>query len=186
MPWSVSESPLGRRLPVTSANAMGGYNRAMTPNPNNPMATYKRENPTAQLGDSGSPQMGSPANDPRQPVSEAALNMDADLTDQSALNRWGASRQHDVQQGQMTQGQATMGNFNDRFSQTQNKIMGGSWRGMLQALKNKGVSGLSTGAAAGMQDPGFFDTQDPSLAGVLQARRIMSGQSAGNTGRFSV
>lgn len=54
----------------------------------------------------------------------------------------------------------------ERLNQGQNKMS--PWRLYFQALKDKGVNKLQTGAAAGMDAPGFFD-QAP-MGALMQQR----------------
>lgn len=158
MPWSVSESPLGRRLPVTSANAMGGYNRAMMPNPNDPVANLRRG--------------FKPAGDPRQPANVAQLQMDAERTSQAEAAKDAAYGQQMRTEGRMdTVGAQSIHNLN-RGAQASSP-----WTLFLQAMKNQGVDHVTTGAAArpsqgGSGEPGFYEHQDPSIAGVLNASQM--------------
>lgn len=154
MPWSVSESPLGRRLPV-QANATGGYSRVSTPNPNSGMSTFNRNNTGAAISPINTAMLGQTANE-------------ADMQDTAAHDAYLAG---EARSGKIdTVGSGQM----DRMNKSMQSAS--PWRLMLQSLKNAGTGGLRTGAAAGMDPtPGFFDTQasslNPSLGGVLNARQ---------------
>lgn len=156
MPWNVSERA-GRRLPV-QARATGGYDVAQRPDPNDPVARLKAGFVAA--------------GDPRQQANVAQLKINADQGDQfeAAKDQAYAQQMHD--EGKIdTVGHVNMGSMNrTRNSQS-------SWAPFLQALKDQGVGGLATGAARGMQEPGFFDNPRPSMQGLQQAAETGYGAS---------
>lgn len=159
MPWSVSETPLGRRLPV-QANATGGYSRMSTPNPNSGMETFKRQR-----------QQGPTQGDPRQPANLAMLNQAADETDRADQ----AQYEQELKNEQQNKG--VLGPIDTLGKSSMNSMRMGQnalsmWRPFLQSLKNVGAGSVRTGAAAGMQGPGFYDEQAPSIAGVMSASQM--------------
>jgi hypothetical protein len=157
MPWELSERNITRR---PSVSAMGnGYSMYQKPDPNGAMESFKRANPTAQQGMYGAPQMGSAANDPRQPANLAQLREDAKLADQREAEKEAAADQQMHDEGRIITVPRMI------------KGLDSVWTPMLQALKNAGVDRLSTGGAAranqgGSNELGFYDTQRPSMAGL--------------------
>lgn len=145
---------------------------------------------------SGGPRakMGVPGS---EPVNTRLLEESADAADASALAAREAEDERERNEGRLS-GIDHSGML--RHNQLLSKMMNPQWRLWLQNLTNLGVDELKTGAAAGVKQGGgmdvlhegegdafsarqigganlgFFDTQRPSIAGLLDA----SGQQRKN------
>jgi hypothetical protein len=144
------------------------------PNPNDPIETYRRNHPRAESG-----QRGTMSQLPGVELPPTILP-----TGQSALGSNIALMQRAMQESRASD-----------FAETtadprRNLVMRDPrWVAQRQALFEAGADNVRTGAAAGWEEPGFYDTQRPSMAGLQsvgqqqrqgQVDAFMTNQRAGS------
>lgn len=138
----------------------GGYERASIPNPNFAGG--------AQKGQRTSPQFGSPSNDPRRPMDTSQLAAQADAVDAADTARRRARLAQELSRGGIdSTGMANM----DMINKSANRRS--PWRNFLQAIQNAGADEMQTGAVAGWEKPGFYDTQSTMSADAQDRQRLL-------------
>lgn len=162
---SLSRTAL-RRRPSMRALSSGGYEIAGKPE-NYAELAYGR-------GQHGSPEFGSPANDPRRPLNESTLNANAEAMNRATISQIEAEEGEERLRATERPTQQRFRPFDRSFRERAGQLQWGQspWRNFFQALADKGVDQVQTGAAAGMERPGFFDTQSPSMAGLQDAAHL--------------
>ena len=134
-------------LAVGGRSASGGYARAEIPDANNPADIYKLMT-GATSGQHTSPQFGTPSLPTHLPGGMSALEYNA-ANAERAQAATDAARGAANEQGGLTN--VVQGIRTVRSSK--------AWDALAGALAGMGVDKLQTGARAGWEQPGFFDTQ---------------------------
>ena len=203
MPISLSIRPLSTRLAVRP-RAMGGYERVSLEDPNDPLATFQRNQraaSTASRGHRGSLLPTITASEPtRGKQVYGGRNLDLD---EQATAGIGVTGPDSLGLGLMQRGMASravadlvdarspasesleeatdlVNNPGSTFvstrfdpnAQLRTVTRGGylpdpQWEGLKQALFEAGVGRIRTGARAGWDAPGFFDTQTPRMSRAM-------------------
>lgn len=168
MPWSISEHQ-GRGLPPVSPNmgGGGGYQVAHRPDPNSGMELFKRGQ--------GAPQAQGGFNPAITASGESALSANLGLQQRGMQNRQ-----------QFDQAESARNPYHNIGAPVDPM-----WEGLKQALYERGTGEIQTGGVGGMdmsrgqttmgptsqgggithmgQNSGFFDTQSPSMNGLIRA-----------------
>lgn len=114
--------------------------------------------------------------DLRQPLSLSGLDIAANETDATDSADYAARNASLVDKGQLSRGDATGRERQDRMNKSAVSIMNPTGRRFAQSLKNAGVDQMRTGAVAYGDQPGFFDAQNnrnldqQSLMGLLAVK----------------
>ena len=144
-------------LAVGARSDRGGYERAQSQDANSPENLYGR-------GQHTSPQFGN------QPAVTNTLTQNLDLS-----QRAGAHDQAVADDERMERRKGGMQNpyLKDK-----------RWSALLQALTEAGADRMQTGAKAGWEQPGFYDTQSTMDAGAQGRQQLLdaliAGQGAGS------
>jgi hypothetical protein len=128
-----------RRMPSLRALARGGYEVAQKPDPNSGMATFQR----------GQQQATQDTN----PLGQGIDQQQRGMASRSAYDFDKSRETHAVG------GPSTLNTV----------LPDARWEGVFQALQDRGVDKLASGAAKFGDAPGFFDTQNSSNSPAMQA-----------------
>lgn len=147
-------------LAVTTADPRGGYARS-TYNPNSASEQYKLSQGLTN-GQYTSPQFGN------QPAVNNTLGQNLDLSQRAG--------EHDAIVADEERHERRAGSMQNPYLKDKR------WSALFQALSEAGADRLQTGARAGWEAPGFFDTQATTNAGsqgradLLQAMLLNQGR----------
>lgn len=128
-----------RKMPSMRALTSGGYEVGQRPNPNSGMATFKR----------GQQQAAQQTN----PLGQGIDQQQRGMASRNAYDFEKSRESHAVG------GPSTLSTV----------LPDARWEGVFQALQDRGVDKLATGAAKFGQAPGFFDTQSNANSPSMQA-----------------
>lgn len=142
-------------IAVGARSASGGYERADMPDANSPENLYGK-------GQHTSPQFGN------QPAVNNTLGQNLDLSQRAG--------EHDAIVADEERHERRAGSMQNPYLKDKR------WSALFQALSEAGADRLQTGARAGWEAPGFFDTQATTNAGsqgradLLQAMLLNQGR----------
>jgi hypothetical protein len=147
-----SARPLSNPFPfAVRGRAAGGYEREGIPNVNDPTNAYRLMT-GAPSGQSTAPQFGN------QPAFQNQLGQNLDLRQRAeAVDQATADQER-------REGRTTPRNLYAKDKR---------WSALLQAMTEAGADRMQTGARAGWEAPGFYDTQATMGAGAQDRQRLL-------------